>query len=107
METSTSVFTQTGELVPGLQVLDAVQNETVQIGQTCGYYTGKNPVLAFDTCVPFGMTARQQQAWLGEGGGGKLMAEVFSDFGIRSFPSGTPVPKWVVGSRKSCQAWKD
>ena len=42
-----------GELVPGLQVLDAVQNETVQIGQTCSYYyTGKNPVLAFDTCVP-------------------------------------------------------
>jgi TRAP-type mannitol/chloroaromatic compound transport system substrate-binding protein len=78
-----------GELVPGLQVLDAVQNETVQIGQTCSYYyTGKNPALAFDTCVPFGMTARQQQAWLGEGGGGELMAKVFSDFGIRSFPSG-------------------
>lgn len=78
-----------GELVPGLQVLDAVQNETVQIGQTCSYYyTGKNPVLAFDTCVPFGLTARQQQAWLGEGGGGELMAKVFSDFGIRSFPSG-------------------
>ena len=78
-----------GELVPGLQVLDAVQNETVQIGQSCSYYyTGKNPALAFDTCVPFGMTARQQQAWLGEGGGGELMAKVFSDFGIRSFPSG-------------------
>ena len=26
-----------GELVPGLQVLDAVQNETVQLGQTCIY----------------------------------------------------------------------
>jgi len=78
-----------GELVPGLQVLDAVQNQTVQAGQTCSYYyTGKNPALAFDTCVPFGMTARQQQAWLGEGGGGELMAKVFSDFGIRSFPSG-------------------
>ena len=78
-----------GELVPGLAVLDAVQNQTVQIGQTCSYYyTGKNPALAFDTCVPFGMTARQQAAWLGEGGGGALMAKVFSDFGIRSFPSG-------------------
>jgi TRAP-type mannitol/chloroaromatic compound transport system substrate-binding protein len=78
-----------GELVPGLQVLDAVQSETVQIGQSCSYYyTGKNPVLAFDTCVPFGMTARQQAAWLGEGGGGALLGKVFSDFGIRSFPSG-------------------
>ena len=36
-----------GELVPGLQVLDAVQNETVHAGQTCSYYyTGKNPALA-------------------------------------------------------------
>ena len=78
-----------GELVPGLAVLDAVQNRTVQIGQTCSYYyTGKNPALAFDTCVPFGMTARQQSAWLGEGGGGELMAKVFSDFGVRSFSSG-------------------
>jgi TRAP-type mannitol/chloroaromatic compound transport system substrate-binding protein len=78
-----------GELVPGLAVLDAVQNQTVQIGQTCSYYyTGKNPALAFDTCVPFGLTARQQAAWLGEGGGGELMAKVFADFGIRSFPSG-------------------
>jgi len=39
-----------GELVPGLQVLDAVQQGTVQIGQTASYcYTGKNPALAFDT----------------------------------------------------------
>ena len=46
---------QAGEIVPGLQVLDAVQNGTVQVGQTASYYyKGKNPALAFDTCVPFG-----------------------------------------------------
>ena len=78
-----------GELVPGLQVMDAVSNGTVQVGQTASYYyTGKNPALAFDTCVPFGLTARQQTAWLREGGGLDLVNGLFSDFGIRSFPSG-------------------
>jgi TRAP-type mannitol/chloroaromatic compound transport system substrate-binding protein len=78
-----------GELVPGLQVLDAVQQGTVQLGQTCSYYyTGKNPALAFDTCVPFGLTARQQTAWLLESGGLELMRKAFADFSILNFPAG-------------------
>ncbi len=80
---------QAGELVPGLQVLDAVSRGGVQIGQTAGYYyTGLNPALAFDTCVPFGMTSRQQTAWLSEGEGGELMRSVYADFNIRNFRSG-------------------
>jgi TRAP-type mannitol/chloroaromatic compound transport system substrate-binding protein len=78
-----------GELVPGLQVLDAAQQGTVQVGQSCSYYyIGKNPVLAFDTCVPFGLNARQQAAWLGEAGGRELMDRRFADFGVRTFAAG-------------------
>jgi TRAP-type mannitol/chloroaromatic compound transport system substrate-binding protein len=78
-----------GEIVGGLQVMDAVQQGSVQIGQTASYYfTGKNPALAFDTCVPFGLTARQQAGWLHEGGGLELMRGLFADFGIINFPSG-------------------
>ena len=78
-----------GELVPGLQVMDAVQQGTVQVGQsTSYYYTGKNQALAFDAGVPFGMTARQQDAWLNEGGGGDVVRSVFADFGIITFPAG-------------------
>jgi TRAP-type mannitol/chloroaromatic compound transport system substrate-binding protein len=78
-----------GELVPGLQVLDAVQQGTVQLGHTAGYYyTGKNPALAFDTAMPFGLTARQQTAWLYAGGGGELVNELLSDFGVVALPSG-------------------
>jgi TRAP-type mannitol/chloroaromatic compound transport system substrate-binding protein len=78
-----------GELVPALQVLDAVQLGTVQIGQTASYYfTGKNPALAFDTALPFGLTARQQTSWLLEGGGLELMRKVFADFGIINFVAG-------------------
>ncbi|MEM8964432.1 MAG: TRAP transporter substrate-binding protein [Acidobacteriota bacterium] len=79
-----------GEIVPALQVMDAAQQGTVQIGQTASYYfTGKNPSLAFDACVPFGLTSRQQTAWLKEGGGLELMREQFADFGLINFPAGT------------------
>jgi len=78
-----------GELVPALQVLDAAQQGSVQIGQTASYYyIGKNPALAFDACVPFGLTTRQQIAWLNEAGGLDLLREAFSDFGVLNFPAG-------------------
>jgi len=80
---------QSGELVPGLQVLDAVQRGTVQAGHSASYYfIGKNPALAFDTCVPFGLTVRQQNAWLYHGGGLELLRELFADFNVLNFPGG-------------------
>ncbi len=80
---------QPGEIVGALKVLDGVQSRTVELGQTASYYyKGKNPALAFDTCVPFGLNARQQTAWLLEGGGLELVNELFADFGIVSFPAG-------------------
>lgn len=80
---------QAGELVGALQVLDAVQQGAVELGQTAAYYyTGKNPALAFETCVPFGLDARQQSAWLEEGGGSELLAPLFADFGVRALPAG-------------------
>ena len=78
-----------GEVVPGLQVMDAVQQGTVQIGHAPSYYfLGKNKVLAFDTCVPFGLTARQQNAWIQQGGGRELFRELYADFGILNFLGG-------------------
>ena len=78
-----------GELVPGLQVMDAVQAGTAQAGYTAGYYyIGKHPALAFDTSVPFGFTPRQQNAWLYHGGGLELMRDVHAEFDIINFPCG-------------------
>jgi TRAP-type mannitol/chloroaromatic compound transport system substrate-binding protein len=66
-----------GEIVPGLQVLDAVQAGTVEAGQTAMYYYfGKNPAFAFGTVLPFGMNQRQQNAWWYHGGGDQM----FNDF---------------------------
>ncbi|MDR3394450.1 MAG: TRAP transporter substrate-binding protein [Parasulfuritortus sp.] len=78
-----------GEIVPGLQVMDAVQQGTVECGHTAGYYyVGKNMAYAFDTCLPFGLTARQQNAWMYFGGGLELTRELFKSANIINFPGG-------------------
>ena len=78
-----------GELVPGLEVLDAVQAGSVECGHTASYYyIGKNPGFAFGTSVPFGLTAQQQNAWLYEAGGNDLINRIYADFGVISFPAG-------------------
>jgi TRAP-type mannitol/chloroaromatic compound transport system substrate-binding protein len=78
-----------GEIVPGLQVLDAVQNGTVQCGHTAPYYyIGKDPAFAFATAMPFGLNARQQNAWMYSGGGLEAMAPLFKDYGCIQFPTG-------------------
>ncbi|MBK7660866.1 MAG: TRAP transporter substrate-binding protein [Betaproteobacteria bacterium] len=78
-----------GEIVPGLQVADAVQNGTVQCGHTAPYYyVGKDPTFAFGTAVPFGLNARQINAWWYAGGGEALMNEFFRDFGFRAMLAG-------------------
>jgi TRAP-type mannitol/chloroaromatic compound transport system substrate-binding protein len=53
-----------GELIPGTQALDAVQNGSIECAHTPLYfYVGKEPALAFATGVPFGLNARHQHAW--------------------------------------------
>lgn len=77
-----------GEVVPALQVMDAVMQGTVQCGVSPGYYyTGKNPALAFDTAIPFGLTSEQQYSWLIAGGGLELLNEIYSEFGVVMFPA--------------------
>ena len=75
-----------GEVVPGLQVVDAVQNETVECGHTASYYyVGKDPTFAFDTAIPFGLNTRQHNAWVYYGGGLELMREFYKDYNMTSF----------------------
>ena len=78
-----------GELVPYNQVLETVQKGTVQMGHSASYYfTGLNPALAFDCTVPFGLNARQYNAWMYHGDGLALTRKMFSDFNIINFPGG-------------------
>lgn len=87
-----------GEIVPPLQVMDAVGNGTVEAGHTSGYYYfGKNPAFCFDTAVPFGLNARQMMAWMIEGNGTKLLRELFATVNVVNFMlgnTGTQMGGW-------------
>ncbi len=79
-----------GELVPPLEVLDAVQSGGVPMGHTASYYyVGKTPVMGFGTALPFGLTDRQQNAWLFEGGGLEMLQAIYAErFNVIQFPAG-------------------
>src|SRR6202035_5297574 len=78
-----------GEIVPGLQVLDAVQNGTVEACHTATYYfIGKDPTWALFCAVPFGLNTRQQNAWYYDGDGLKLMNEFGQKFNVYSLVAG-------------------
>jgi TRAP-type mannitol/chloroaromatic compound transport system substrate-binding protein len=77
------------EIVPGLEVMDAIEAGTVECGHTLSYYyTKKNSALAFAATLPFGLTPYQQYAWFYEGGGLEATNEIYKDFGIIGFPAG-------------------
>ncbi|GGH14322.1 ABC transporter substrate-binding protein [Alsobacter metallidurans] len=78
-----------GEIVPGLQAADAIQNGTVECCHTAPYYyVGKDPTFAFGTAVPFGLNSRQQNAWFYHGGGMELLNDFFKKYNIVSLPGG-------------------
>src|ERR1700716_1593860 len=80
---------QAGELVPGLQALDAVSKNTVEMCHTVSYYyVGKDPTFAIYASVPFGLNARQQNSWWYQGGGMELGNEFFAKANVIGFPCG-------------------
>jgi TRAP-type mannitol/chloroaromatic compound transport system substrate-binding protein len=78
-----------GEIVPGLQVLDAVQNGTIEMGHTSSYYYfGKDPTFTFGTSLPFGPNARLYQGWFLLGGGKDLLNEFYKSYNVTSLLAG-------------------
>ncbi len=79
-----------GEIVPPLQVADAVMNGTIECGHTASYYyLGKDPVWAFGTTIPFGMNYRHFTSWWIHGGGNELLNnEWYHKHGIHALLAG-------------------
>ncbi|HEY7231160.1 MAG TPA: TRAP transporter substrate-binding protein [Pseudolabrys sp.] len=83
-----------GEIVPGLQVLDAASNGTIEMCHTATYYYfGKDPTWALFCASPFSLNARQQNAWYHDGDGIKLMNEFAAKFNLAA----------MVGGNTGCQ----
>ncbi|RTL61290.1 MAG: ABC transporter substrate-binding protein [Hyphomicrobiales bacterium] len=94
-----------GEIVPGLQALDAVTAASVEIAQTPLYfYIGREPALAYATGVAFGMNHRHQQSWWSFGGGQELCNEALKPmkaYAILAGNSGTQMGGWFRKEIKS------
>jgi len=99
-----------GEIVPALQVMDAVSNNTIECGHTVSYYYyGKDPVFCFDSAVPFGLNARQMNAWMFDGDGTKLTRQMFAPHKIVNFPmgnTGTQMGGWYRREIKTVEDLK-
>ena len=97
-----------GEIVPGLQAADAVTNGTVECCHTASYYYwGKDPTYALGTAIPFGLNARQQNAWFYHGGGNDLMNEFYASQNIYALPCGNTGAQMGGWYRKEINSLED
>lgn len=72
-----------GELVPAMEIFDAVSRGTAQMGHGASYYwKGKSEAAQFFSAVPFGLTAQEMNGWLYHGGGMELWQEIYAPFGL-------------------------
>ena len=97
-----------GEIVPGLQALDAVQTGTVECAYTGTlFYVGKDPTFALPASVPFMMNPRAQHAWYYYGGGLALTNEFFQKYNVVGYPCGNTGMQWGGWFRKEIKTVDD
>ena len=78
-----------GELVPALEVFNAVSSGAAECGSGCAYYwAGIEPSAQFFASVPFGMNAQQMNAWIISGGGLELWEELYDKHNLIPMPGG-------------------
>ena len=97
-----------GEIAPGLQALDAVQDGRADIAHTsANYFVGKDPAFSFAAGLPFGPNARQQMAWFGEGGGGALYNDFLKGLNLRAIACGSTGARMGGWFRKEIRSVAD
>ena len=78
-----------GELVPPLQVFDAVSDGTADLGHDASYYhTSKADVAAFFSTFPWGFTYGEMVGWIYHGEGQALWDELYEPFNLKPFLAG-------------------
>ncbi|MDG1944374.1 MAG: TRAP transporter substrate-binding protein DctP [Halioglobus sp.] len=79
-----------GEIVPALEVFDAVSQGVVDAGHGAAYYwKGKVPASVFFTSVPFGLNAQEMNGWLHYGGGLELWQEAYAPYNLVPMAGGS------------------
>jgi TRAP-type mannitol/chloroaromatic compound transport system substrate-binding protein len=97
-----------GELVPGLQALDAVQNGSVEMGYTgMLFYVGKDPTFALGAAIPFMLNPRQQHGWFYHAGGNELYNAYLAKHRVIGFPCGNTGMQLGGWFRKEIKSTED
>lgn len=77
------------ELVPALEVFDAVSNGAAEMAHTAAlFWQGKVSAAPFFTAVPFGLAPIEHISWIEHGGGQDLWDELYAPFGLKPFMAG-------------------
>ncbi|MEX2541494.1 MAG: TRAP transporter substrate-binding protein DctP [Trueperaceae bacterium] len=83
-----------GAQVGAFEVYDAVSSGAFQMAHAAPYYfINKDPMHAFFTAVPFGMTAQQFDAWMISGDGQQLADELTHPDNVQTFVAGNTGPQ--------------
>ncbi|MEL6734855.1 MAG: ABC transporter substrate-binding protein, partial [Pseudomonadota bacterium] len=70
-----------GEIVPALEVFQAVSSGIAQIGHTASlFWGGKLPAAPLFTAGPFGLTPLEHITWINHGGGQKVWDDLYAPF---------------------------
>jgi TRAP-type mannitol/chloroaromatic compound transport system substrate-binding protein len=97
-----------GEIVGAAQILDSVSGNAVEMGHTASqYYHGKDPTFTLGNGIPFGLNARQMNAWLYQGGGTELLNEFYAKHGIYALPGGNTGGQMGGWYRKEIKTLED
>lgn len=78
-----------GEIVPGLDAINATTDGTVECCHSVGYYNwGKDPAFACGADLPFTFSARSKTAYNYQGGGIEAYNNFLQKYDLVSFPGG-------------------
>ena len=97
-----------GELVPALQVFDAVSDGRAELSHATPHFAaGRDASFRFFGNVPFGLTAHEHAAWLRFGGGQELWNQAYKRYGVVPLLAGTTGPQAGGWFRKEIRSLDD
>jgi TRAP-type mannitol/chloroaromatic compound transport system substrate-binding protein len=83
-----------GELVPALEVFNAVSTGAVPAGwDWIGYWAGTVPVTGLMGAMPFGPNPEVFLGWMWEGGGREILQKAYDPFNVEVFPCHLTAPE--------------
>lgn len=96
-----------GEIVPAFSVLDAVSNNTVEMGHSASlFWQGKMPAAPLFTTVPFGLAPMAHAAWI-EREGQAMWDELYAPHQVKAFLAGNTGPSSAGWFRKEIKSLAD